>query len=52
MDEDEDDRCTSVGHDEELYDESDGLRTWICRRCDAEWQDEVEADDKPEIIYS
>lgn len=39
-DEEFDDPCLSLGHDDEIVDEDEDSYTWICRRCGAEgWED-------------
>ena len=34
--------CDRYGHDEDLMDESDGMRTYGCSRCGAEWWEEID----------
>jgi hypothetical protein len=37
---DEDDLCTQLGHDDETVDEDEDGYTWRCNRCGAEgWED-------------
>jgi hypothetical protein len=36
--------CEMFGHDDELMGDEDGMRTYTCRRCGAEWWEDDDDD--------